>query len=204
MTEDEKASNPPDDTKAILIDQLGQLNRAVVWKLAGLGEHDLRRPLTATGSNLLGIVKHLASVQVGYFGDVLGRPSPFPLPWFAPDAPINADMWATPGESSASIIEMYAASWRHAEETFAVTGIDDTGTVPWWPEARRHPTLRMLLAHVTVETARHAGHLDVLRELIDAQAGRFAGDRSIPGTDEIDWGVYVAQVQAAADTFREG
>lgn len=192
-----------DDIKEILIAQLDTLNTAVLWKLNGLGEYDMRRPLTASGTNLLGVVKHLASVQVGYFGDCFGRPSPFALPWFAPDAPINADMWATPDEASDTIIELYRSSWAHAKETFAVTGIDDTATVPWWPQERRHPTLRVLLVHMTVETARHAGHLDIVRELIDAQSGRYDGDPSMPGADEVDWPTYVAQVQADADTFRD-
>lgn len=191
-----------DDTKAILIAQLEGLNNAVLWKLDGLSDYDLRRPLTSSGTNLLGVVKHLASVQVGYFGDCFDRPAPFALPWFAEDAPINADMWARPDESSAEIIGLYRTSWAHALETFEVTDIDDTGTVPWWPEDRRHPTLRVLLVHMTVETARHAGHLDVVRELIDAQSGRYAGDPSMPGDDEVDWPAYVAQVQAGADTFR--
>lgn len=192
-----------DDTKAILIEQLDRLNQAVLWKLDGLSEYDLRRPLTPTGTNLLGVVKHLASVQAGYFGDCLGRPAPFAMPWFDEGAPINEDMWATPHESSAEIIGMYRTSWRHAQETFAVTGIDDAGTVAWWPEERRHPTLRILLAHMTVETARHAGQLDIVRELIDAQAGRFAGDGSMPSADEVDWPAYVARVQEAADGFRQ-
>jgi hypothetical protein len=194
----------PDDSKRILVEHLGTLNRAILWKVEGLGDYDLRRPLTPTGTNALGLVKHLASVQAGYFGDVFGRPAPFPMPWLAREAPINADMWATPQESSASVIGMYAESWRHAEETFAVVGIEETGTVPWWPPERRHPTLRAVLVHVIVETARHAGHLDIVRELIDAQAGRFAGDASMPGEEEIDWATYRAEVQAGADTFREG
>ncbi len=192
-----------DPTKALLVDHLARLNEAVLWKLDGASDHDLRRPLTPTGSNLLGIVKHLASVQVGYFGDVLGRPAPFPMPWFAPDAPLNADMWVTPEESTDAIRGLYVTSWRHALETFAVTDLDDTGTVPWWPEDRRHPTLRILLVHMIVETARHAGHLDVIRELIDHSAGRFAGDGSMPTAEEINWPAYVAQVQAAADAVRD-
>ncbi len=184
----------------VLVGELARLNAAVVDKLAGLDEYDLRRPLTPTGTNLLGLVKHLASVQAGYFGNVFGRPWPDPMPWFDPDAPINADMYATPDESSAAIVEMYRRSWAHALATFAERSLDDTGTVPWWPEERRHPTLRTVLAHMTVETARHAGHVDIVRELVDGAAGRFDGDASLPGDDEIDWTTYVAAVEAAART----
>jgi uncharacterized damage-inducible protein DinB len=184
-------------TDDILIDELARLHAAVLGKLDGLDEYDLRRPVTPTGTNLLGIVKHLAAVQAGYFGNVFGRPWPEPMPCFEPDAPINADMYATPDESSHEIVDRYRRSWQHALDTFAERSLDDTGTVPWWPEERRHPTLRAVLAHMTVETARHAGHLDIGRELIDGAVGRFDGDPSMPD-DEIDWPGYVATVEAAA------
>lgn len=187
-----------DPHKAHLLAALQQVHDAVRWKLDGLGEYDLRRPLTPTGSNLLGIVKHLASVHAGYFGDTFGRPYPQRFPWFDPDAELNADMWATPQESSASIRKLYAATWAHAVETIAVTDLDATGEVPWWPPERRHPSLHQIMVHVAVESARHAGHLDVVRELIDGASGRFAGDASMPGDDELDWPGYVGRVEAAA------
>lgn len=190
------------ETKSELVSALESLNRDVLAKLDGLDDYDLRRPLTPTGTNLLGVVKHLASVQAGYFGDVFGRPWPEPMPWMGPDAAINEDLYATPDETSGWVRDLYTASWAHAVETFAVTDLDDTGTVPWWPPERRHPTLRTALIHMTVETARHAGHLDIVRELIDGQAGRFAGDPSLPGDDEIDWATHMATVEQAARAAR--
>jgi len=187
-----------------LVLALETLNQAVLAKLDGLGEYDLRRPLTPTGSTLLGIVKHLASVQAGYFGDTFARPWPEPMPWLAKNAEINADMFATATESSDWVRDFYCRSWIHAKETFAVTNLDDTGTVPWWPPERRHPTLRTVSLHMTVETARHAGHLDILREMVDGQAGRFEGDPSVPGDDEIHWSEYVAKVDSAAHMAAQG
>lgn len=186
------------DPQPELIESLAKLNDAVLSKLEGLGEYDLRRPMTPTGTNLLGVVKHLASVQAEYFGDVFGRPWPDPMPWFSDDAEINDDLFATAEESSEWVLDFYRRSWLHANETFAVTALGDTGTVPWWPEDRRHPMLRTILVHMTVETARHAGHIDIVRELIDGAAGRFAGDASVPSDDELDWAVYVAKIEAAA------
>ena len=186
------------DPKADLVAALQALNEAVLAKLDGLDEYDLRRPLTPTGTNLLGLVKHLASVQAGYFGEVFGRPWPEPMPWLEPDAAVNDDLFATPAESAEWVRDFYRRSWAHALETFAVTELGDTGTVPWWPPERRHPTLATALVHMTVETARHAGHLDIVRESIDGQAGRFTDDPSIPADDEIDWSDYVARVEAAA------
>lgn len=187
-----------DEAKAELIEWLQRLNAAVFDKIDGLGEYDLRRPMTPTGSNLLGIVKHLASVQAEYFGNTFGRPWPEPMPWLAEDAEVNADMFATAHETSEQIRDFYRRSWAHALETFAVTALDDTGTVPWWPPERRHPTLHTALVHMALETARHAGHLDIMRETIDGAAGRYAGDASVPSGDEIDWPSYVAAVDAAA------
>jgi hypothetical protein len=70
---------------------------ALLWKLEGLSEYDRRRPMTPTGTNLLGVVKHVASVEAGYLGDIFGRPLGEPLHWFDEGAEANADMWATAG-----------------------------------------------------------------------------------------------------------
>lgn len=186
------------DLKTDMVESLGNLNDAVLSKLDGLGEYDLRRPLTPTGTNLLGLVKHLASVQAEYFGDVFGRPWPEPMPWFSDDAEINDDMFATADESSAWVCDFYRRSWAHANETFASTELTDTGTVPWWPEDRRHPALQTVLLHMTIETARHAGHIDIMRESIDGAVGRFVGDPSVPSDEELSQKGYRAKVEDAA------
>ena len=95
------------DHDALKDDLLGYLQAgraAVLWKLDGLGEYDVRRPLVPTGTNLLGLVKHLAIVEASYFGAVFDRPFPEPLPWWDDDAEPNADMWATPEESRADFV----------------------------------------------------------------------------------------------------
>lgn len=190
------------DPKAELIEPLAKLNDAVLSKLDGLSEYDLRRPMTPTGTNLLGIVKHLASVQGEYFGEVFGQKWSEPMPWFEDGAEINDDLFATADESSAWVLDFYRRSWIHANKTFEVTTLDQTGDVSWWPEERGHPTLRTILVHMINETARHAGHIDIVRELIDGAAGRFAGDASIASDDELDWAAYVAKVESAAAEFR--
>lgn len=68
-----------DLAKDYLHDQLRWIRQALVWKLDGLSEYDVRRPLTATGTNLLGLVKHVATCEAWYFGEVFGRPFPPPL-----------------------------------------------------------------------------------------------------------------------------
>src|SRR5918995_4766377 len=93
------AGMPEADPKADLCRYLRVAREALLWKLDGLSEYDVRRPLVPTGTNLLGLVKHVASVAAGYFGDTFGRPYPEPLPWMDDDAEPNADMWATVDES---------------------------------------------------------------------------------------------------------
>lgn len=180
------------DPKTTLVDQLDRLNEQVLHKLDGVSEYDLRRPMTPTATNLLGVVKHLAGVQAGYFGDAFDRPFP-DEPALDDDDP-QADLWVTPEETTAFVIEFYRRSWQHALETFAERDLDSPGSVPWWPEP--DVTLHQVLVHMTIETARHAGHLDILRELIDGAVGRAREDANI--VDGYDWAAYRAKVEAAA------
>jgi hypothetical protein len=174
------------DPKQHLQAYLQEGRDAVVWKLDGLSEYDARRPLTPTGTNLLGLVKHLASVELGYFGDVFGRPSGEPLPWFEPGAEPNADMWASPEESRDQILGLYHRAWTHADETIEALALEATGEVPWWREGHREVTLHRVLVHMIAETHRHAGHADVVRELVDGSAGvREGSDNMAPG--DADW-----------------
>ena len=71
------------------IDYLQRAREVLLWKLEGLSEYDIRRPLTPTGTNLLGIVKHVAGVELEYFGPVFGRPTGLSLPWASEDAEPN-------------------------------------------------------------------------------------------------------------------
>ena len=77
--------------KAILHGYLRTRRADLLGKLDGLSDYDSRRPMTPTGTNLLGLVKHVASVELGYFGEVFGRPSGLELPWYADDAAPDAD-----------------------------------------------------------------------------------------------------------------
>lgn len=182
--------------------QLRYLQRArnnLLSKLEGLSEHDLRRPMTPTGTSLLGLVKHVATVELGYLGDCAGRPSGIDLPWDTEAAYAEgADMHATAEESSAELVALYRRSWAHGDETVRTLGLDAPVTVPWWAEEHRHTTLGWLVLHMVEETAQHAGHADILRELIDGAAGR---DHDEAG-DAAWWAALVARVQAGADAFR--
>ncbi|HEY3558856.1 MAG TPA: DUF664 domain-containing protein, partial [Kribbella sp.] len=91
--------------KETLHDYLRKAREAIVWKLDGLAEYDVRRPLTPTGTNLLGLIKHLSSVEAWYFGRTFDRPFPEEMPWWDDDAEPNADMWATAAETRAEIVD---------------------------------------------------------------------------------------------------
>jgi len=163
------------DPKGDLLGYLQAGREAVLWKLEGLSDYDVRRPITPTGTNLLGLVKHLASVELGYFGETFGRPSGEPMPWLAQDAEPSDDMWATAAESRGQIIALYHRAWRHADTTIDLLPLEASGHVPWWPADRSEVTLHRIMAHVTAETHRHAGHADIVRELIDGSVGRQRG-----------------------------
>ncbi|WP_224390985.1 DinB family protein [Pseudonocardia sp. ICBG1293] len=162
------------DLKTDLHDHLRAARSTVVWKLDGLDgldEYDVRRPLVATGTNLLGIVKHLATVEWGHFGAAFGRPDPPSLSWTAETAEPDADMWATEDESRAELIELYRRVCAASDAVIADHDLDAVGHVPWWPEPTRTVTLQHMLIHTIAEAHRHTGHADIVRELVDGSAG---------------------------------
>jgi hypothetical protein len=186
------------DAKADLHWYLETAREALLWKLDGLSEYDMRRPMTPTGTNLLGVVKHVASVEAGYLGEVFGRPFPEPLPWFDDDAEPNADMWAAEDETSDQIVGLYRRVWAHSDATIRDLELDAVGTVAHWPPDRRAVTLHLVLVHMIAETDRHAGHADIVRELIDGAAGvRADNDNMAPG-DRSWWEAYRQQLEDVA------
>jgi uncharacterized damage-inducible protein DinB len=185
------------DPKADLHRYLQRGRDALLWKLDGLSEYDIRRPMVPTGTNLLGLVKHVASMELGYFGEVFGRPAAEPLPWLAEDAEPNADMWATPDQSREEIVALYHRAWAHSDATISELPLEAEGHVPWWGE-HGEVTLHRILVHVVAETDRHAGHADIVRELIDGTAGLRPGSDNLPPGDQAWWEGYRARLERAA------
>ncbi|MFF0311690.1 DinB family protein [Streptosporangium sp. NPDC004379] len=186
------------DPKSDLHRYLKIAREALVWKLDGLAEYDIRRPMTPTGTNLLGLIKHVAGTEAGYFGDVFGRPFPEPLPWMEDEAEANADMWATAEESRDEIIALYHRVQAHSDATIEALELDATGRVPWWPEGRDEVTLHRILIHMIAETDRHAGHADIVRELIDGAAGLRQDAGNLPPGDRSWWEGYRARLEDLA------
>ncbi|MEV0009073.1 DinB family protein [Streptomyces sp. NPDC051840] len=176
--------------KAELLRYLQEGRDALLWKLEGLPEYDVRRPLTPTGTNLLGLVKHVAGVELGYFGDTFGRPfftGQPPSWWWTRDPDPNADMWASADESREEVVELYRAAWAHSGATIEALPLDAVGRVPWWPEERREVTLHHALIRVISDTQRHAGQADIVRELIDGAVGCTPGLDAMPPQDQRAW-----------------
>jgi hypothetical protein len=179
---------------------LQQGRDAVVSKLDGLSEYDIRRPVMPSGTNLLGLVKHLASVEHGYLVESPGRSSGLRFPW-NDDGSVweSADMWALPSESREYLVELYRSVWRASDESIAELDLSAPATVAWWPEERRNTTFGSLVVRMVAETAQHAGHADIIRETIDGRGGKDHDDIG----DAAHWSEYVGKIQAAADTFKD-
>lgn len=189
------------DPKGVLRRYLQSARSALVWKLDGISDYDVRRPMTGTGTNLLGLVKHMAYVEAGYFGTCFDRPFPEPMPAWEGDDP-TADMWAGPEESRADVVALYERVQAHADATIEALTLETKGRVPWWGAGNEEPDLHTLLVHVVAEINRHAGHADIARELIDGSAGMRAANSNLPDYDAIAWADHVARLEAVAQAFR--
>lgn len=185
------------DIKGELHQKLRVARANLLDNLDGLGEYDLRRPVTPTGTNLLGLAKHLAGLEYGYLGDCVGRPAPERLAWME-DGSVGegADMWAKPHESGVAILDLYRRAAEHADATVDELDLDSPGQVPWWSEPAT--TLGVLLVRMLAETAQHAGHADIVRELID---GRVGNTEDQLGDDPAFWNRFTAQIRDAAAEF---
>jgi uncharacterized damage-inducible protein DinB len=184
------------DAKTDLRRYLQDAREALLWKLDGLSEYDIRRPIVRTGTNLLGLIKHQAGVELGYVGDTFGRPSAEKLPWDESDP--NSDMFATPNESREFVADRYRRAWAHADLTISELPLDATGHVPWWPAETNEVTLHHLLVRVATDTCRHAGQADIIRELIDGAAGLAIRNSNLPSGDQAWWDSYRDRVESAA------
>jgi hypothetical protein len=193
-----RSNRTSDALKDELHKSLREARSSVLSKVEGLSEFDMRRPMTPTGTNLLGLVKHLGMEEYGYLGGVFGRPPPERMKCDE-DGSVwqGGDMWALPDESSAYILGFYQRACAHADHTITSLALDAPGSVPWWGEGQRATNLGVILVRMVGETQRHAGHIDVVRELVDG----FAGTDNAELGDEKWWRAYVVPIQAAADSF---
>lgn len=197
---------PHADDKQTLHQYLQTSREVLLWKLEGLSDYDVRRPMTPTGTNLLGLVKHCAGVECQYFGGVVDRPfsAEHELDWREDDdAELSGHMYATAAESRAQVTDFYRRVWAHSDATIEELPLDARGTVPWWPAEARHPTLHTLLVHTIQETARHAGHADIIREYIDGAAGLLEGVSNMPPeAGAVEWKQHYDKLESIARSGR--
>ena len=196
------------DPKNDLLRYLQRSRSAVLWKLQGLSDYDVRRPLTPTGTNLLGVVKHLAMVELGYFGEVFGRTPQVSVVWWADDEAAmstvpNIDLYASAEQTRDEVLRLFDEAGRNTVATVAALDLDSPGSVPWWGE-QGAVTLHRILVHMVDETARHTGQLDILRELLDGAAGLRPDRDNLAELSEAGWADYRQRLQGIADGFREG
>ena len=157
---DRKPPRVVGDDRATLVSLLRFQRESLVRKLDGLSEDAARWSPVPTGTSLLWLVKHLTQAEALW---VVHRFAGEPL-----DTDVVGDALADDG-SVAAAIAAYRAMWARVDAVVAAASMDarcaasDTAEVP---------DLRWVLAHLLQETARHAGHADILRELIDGQTGR--------------------------------
>ena len=152
------------DEKTILLAALQSHREVMLWKLEGLSDKEIRRPMVPSGTNLLGLVKHLANAEYGWFCETFGRPTE-PLTDISQDP--EADMRAAGGEATDEIVAFYRRAWAAADAAILELPLDGTGT----SYSGNIVSLRWVLVHMIEDTVRHAGHADILRELIDGGTG---------------------------------
>jgi hypothetical protein len=188
-----------EDAKGHLHRKLRAVREALVWKLDGLSEYDVRRPLTSTGTNLLGLIKHNAISDARYFGEVFDRPFPESLPRWDDLAAFGTDHWATEHETRADVIELYRRVWMHSDATIETLDLDTRGFVPWWDE---EVPLFNVMVHRLSDATRHAGHADILREGLDGAVGVDRDSLPMHGRDRAFWAAQrtlIERIAQAAD-----
>ncbi len=158
---------PTGSEKESLYVALDRQRDVILWKLDGLDDEQVRRRMTPSGTSMLGLVKHLAAVEYGWFCETFGRDTE-PLPEFDENDP-DADWRVEPNETAADIVAFYGRARTAADRAIEATDLDALGNA-WFGE---QVSMRWVLIHMLEETARHAGHMDILRESIDGATGDF-------------------------------
>jgi len=133
----------------------------VIKKTYGLSDQQLRQPMVETGTSLLGLVQHLIDAERFWFGyQLAGRGVD----------DFDFSMTVPPGVPAAEVVGAYREAIAVSDEILGnLSDLDEPMAIPI--DEKRH-TARWIIAHMTSETARHAGHADILRELIDGATGR--------------------------------
>ncbi|TLK54308.1 DinB family protein [Glutamicibacter sp. V16R2B1] len=179
---------------------LDHARQAALWKAENLDEAQLRRPMVPSGTNVLGVINHLAVMEFGYFSYCLKRPvdSPRAVQAFTSEDPM-ADFVVEADTGAADVLQFYRQAIDAASTAFEELELDAPASVPWWGEDSE-TTLEHLMLHMVEETSRHAGHLDLVRELIDGQTGLSAQNGNLPEFSDEQWKEHYARLKKIADS----
>ncbi len=147
-----------------LVALLDFLRSTVELKATGLSDEQAwARPIAASQLTVAGVVNHLTGVERFWFSiDFAGLDVPWP--WTEDDP--HGNFMPVAGTTAADVLEAYTAECERARQVVAVHGLDTVARAE-----NMHFTLRYALAHMIEETARHCGHLDLLRESLDGVRG---------------------------------
>ncbi len=148
---------------------LGENRSIMLWKLDGLDDDHARWSPVPSGTSLGGLVKHLAYVEIWWFRHAFASEDidwDTTYPWSDDDP--DADFRVEPGESVAALRALYASAVAHSDRVIdGATSLDARCAL----EGHDHRSLRWVVTHMIEETARHAGHADIIRELLDGSTG---------------------------------
>ncbi|HJX76945.1 DinB family protein [Glutamicibacter sp.] len=166
---------------------LNEARGTVLWKCEALSEELARRPMTPTGTHLLGIVHHLAVTEYGYFGECLGLvPNDDHVLQLLQSEDSQIDFLPPADYSVQDVVDLYRKSIAFAEAALDNLELVSPALIPWWT-VHRHSTVEHLIVHMIAETSRHAGQLDIVRELLDGQVGLREQALNLPGYSSAQW-----------------
>lgn len=162
-----KRARPPENgpERATLTGMLDFLRDTVVNKVAGLTEERARStPVSPSALTPAGLVKHLTGVERFWFSIDFANAD---LPWPWPEDDPHGAFGLEDGDTLAGLVALYREECERSNRVVAAADLDDVAKGPGMTF-----TLRFALTHLIEETARHCGHLDLLREAIDGQTGQ--------------------------------
>jgi uncharacterized damage-inducible protein DinB len=159
------------DERTLLVGWLDQQRALVRWKCEGLTTADEQRAVLPTSPlmTVAGLVSHMRWTEHCWFNVLFLGESHADNPQFQ-EEPEDADM-LVPGIPLSQLLDDFEAQCAKSNEIVAAHSLDDTGKHPDFSAAQA--TLRWMLLHMLEETARHIGHLDTIRELLDGEKGYY-------------------------------
>jgi hypothetical protein len=150
------------DEATALLGFLQRQRELVTWKVTGADDHALRSVTTPTGLTAHGVVRHLTNVERSWIRDVFAGQEGLTFDWTVDDP--DGELHVSETVTMAELLADYAVETRHCNAVVAAHHLDDVS-------AQRGFSLRWVLLHLVEETARHLGHLDLLRENADGSTG---------------------------------